>query len=210
MKRLVIVGAGGFAREVLSYALAHPACGTEWQPAGFLDDNPGALTGFDTPVGLLGSIRDHRPAPDELFVNGLGLPEAKRRCVEALKARGATFISLVHPSALIGASTEVGEGTVICPGVVLTCDIRLGVFNVLNCLSTVGHDAVIGDWTTLSGHCDITGHVTVGSGVFFGSRASVIPGRRVGDNAVVGAGAVVVGHVPEGRTVFGNPAKVLK
>ncbi|MGF1484181.1 MAG: NeuD/PglB/VioB family sugar acetyltransferase [Opitutales bacterium] len=209
MEDVYIVGAGGFAREVFAWASQHPECGARWRLAGFLDDNPKALDGFDLPVAVVGSIRDHQPKPNELLLLGLGLPKAKRACVESLQARGGHFLSLIHPSAVLGQRITLGDGVVICPGVIVTCDVRIGSYAMLNCHATVGHDALVSDYTTLSGHVDLTGHVQVGAEVFFGSRASVIPGKRVGDAAVVGAGAVVIRDVPTGSTVFGNPARVI-
>jgi acetyltransferase-like isoleucine patch superfamily enzyme len=88
-------------------------------------------------------------------------------------------------------------------------DATIGEFVVLNLRTTVGHDAIVGAWTTASAHCDIPGFVQMGEGVFLGSRASIIPGRHVGAGATIGAGAVVFGNIAPGVTVFGNPAKVL-
>ncbi|NBX34538.1 hypothetical protein EBR16_04160 [bacterium] len=80
---------------------------------------------------------------------------------------------------------------------------------MVNLHATVGHDARIGAWSTLSAHCDVTGGVQVADRVFMGSRVSIIPGRKVGARAVLGAGAVVITDVPPGVTMVGNPAKVL-
>jgi serine acetyltransferase len=77
----------------------------------------------------------------------------------------------------------------------------------LNC--TIGHDARLGPWTSLSAQCDITGHVRVADRVFLGSRASIIPGKTVGSRSIIGAGAVVVTDVPAGVTVVGIPARIL-
>ena len=97
----------------------------------------------------------------------------------------------------------------LCPGAIVTADVTLGDFVVLNLRATVGHDATVGAWTTANAHCDITGFVEVGEGVFMGSRASIIPGRKVGARAKLAAGAVVFADVAPGVTVFGNPARVL-
>jgi acetyltransferase-like isoleucine patch superfamily enzyme len=104
---------------------------------------------------------------------------------------------------------KLGKGVVICPGAVLSTDIFLGDFAMVNLNSTMGHDASLGAWSTLSAHCDLTGHVKVADRVFMGSRATVIPGKKVGARSIVGAGAVVVADVPPGVTVVGNPARVL-
>ncbi|MGF1449644.1 MAG: acetyltransferase [Opitutales bacterium] len=209
MLDVLILGAGGFAREVFAWARQHPECGARWRLAGFLDDNADALNGYDLPVGIVGPLTGHVPQGNEVFLIGLGLPKAKIACVPPLRERGASFLRLVHPSVVLGQRVHLGQGVVVCPGAVLTSDVEVGDFAMINCNATVGHDAVVGAWSTLSGHVDITGYVKVGEGVFFGTRASVIPGKQVGDGATVGAGAVVIRNVPEEATVFGNPARVL-
>ena len=206
MKRLLIVGAGHFGREVLVWASQSPALGKAWSLAGFLDDNPRALDGYETGQPLLGPISGHQPAPDEVFICAIGKPSTKRKVTGLLKGRGAVFITLVHPSVIIGRNVALGEGCVICPNCVLTCDIVLGEQVMLNIATTVGHDARIGSWSTLSGHCDITGFAQLGEEVFLGSRASVLPKVRVGDRAVVGAGAVALTNVPADTTLATRPS----
>jgi sugar O-acyltransferase (sialic acid O-acetyltransferase NeuD family) len=207
MKKLIIVGAGGFGREVYAWATAHPDCGTQWEVHGFLDDNDAALDGFNYPVGIVGQVGDYSPQSDELFICAIGAPSIKRVVCEKLIGRSAEFMGLVHPSATIGPNVNIGRGVVICPQVVLTADITIGNFAAINCHSSAGHDVMIGDWATLSGHCDVTGYVEVGEGAFLGSGARILPGKSVGAGALVGAGSVVIRSVAAGQKVFGNPAR---
>lgn len=208
MKKLFIIGAGGFGREVHAWARQHPDCGTLWEIAGFLDDNPEALrdSGDFAPIAPL---TGHRPTACYLYLNGLALPELKQKLLPTLLAAGAEFLTFVHPTAKVGERVKLGRGVVLCPGAIVTADATLGDFVVLNLRATVGHDAVVGAYVTASAHCDITGYVEVGEGVFMGSRASIIPGRKVGAGARIGAGAVVFTHVAPGITVVGNPARPL-
>ena len=208
MKKLLIIGAGGFGRELHAWARQHPDCGVRWELAGFLDDNPDALreVGDFAPVHPLVG---HRPSADHLYLNGVAQPDLKQKLLPGLVAAGAEFLTFTHPTAKVGDRVRLGRGVVLCPGAIVTADAVLGDFVVLNLRATVGHDAVVGAWTTASAHCDITGFVRVGEGVFMGSRATIIPGRQVGDHAKIGAGAVVFTHVAPGVTVFGNPARPL-
>lgn len=208
MKNLIIVGAGGFGREVYNWALADADCDRKWTITGFLDDNPAALDGFDYPVDIIDSITDYRPADNDLFICAIGAPAIKRKVCESLSGRSAQFISLIHPDSIIGMNVSIGRGAIICPKVVVTCDISIGDFVTINCHSSVGHDARIGDWTTISGHCDITGQCKLGEMVFVGSGARIVPLKTVGDHATVGAGSVVIRHVAPETKVFGNPARV--
>ncbi|MDP4788176.1 MAG: acetyltransferase, partial [Opitutales bacterium] len=204
MKKLLIVGAGGFGRELHAWASQHPDCGRAWTLAGFLDDNSEALTSFGRFAPVL-SLSGHQPSADTVYLAGLGLPSMKEKLVAPLIAAGAEFLTFVHPRALIGARVKLGKGVVICPGSVLSVDIEIGDFAMVNLNCTIGHDASVGPWTTVSAQCDITGHVRVADRVFMGSRASIIPGKSVGSRAVVGAGAVVVTDVPAAVTVVGIP-----
>jgi sugar O-acyltransferase (sialic acid O-acetyltransferase NeuD family) len=208
MKKLLIVGAGGFGREMHAWAMQHPDQGRAWAVAGFLDDNPDALAAF----GAFAPVRPltgHRPAPDEVFLCGLGLPAQKEKLVAPLRAAGATFLTFVHPRALVGERVRLGSGVVLCPGAIVSADVELGDFVMVNLQSTIGHDARVGAWSTLSAHCDVTGRVQLADRVFLGSRVSIIPGRRIGARAVLGAGAVVIADVPAGVTMVGNPARIL-
>jgi len=208
VKRLIIVGAGGFGREVLQWAIdAGYDCG-EWRIRGFLDDDPRALAAFpQVQLPIISGIAACAPRPDDFYACGLGLPALKRTCISRVLANGGRFITIVHPTAQLGANARIGCGCVICPGAVLTCDVRLGDFVTVNCQATVGHDARIGTWSTLNGHCDVTGRVHLGEGVLMGSHASVIPGVCVGDWAVIGAGSVAMFQVRPHTTVIGVPAR---
>ncbi len=206
MKRLIIVGAGGFGREVYAWAMHDPECGESWEMHGFLDDNLQALEGFDYPIGVVGAIDTYEPQEDELFLCAIGSPQVRFEVCEKLIARGANFYTLVHPSAVIGGNVTLGEGTIVCPQAVLTVDISIGEFVIINCLSSVGHDVVIGDYVSLSGHCDVTGNSQIGEGTLLGSGARILPGKKVGADALIGAGAVVIRSVGDGQKVFGNPA----
>lgn len=207
MKQLIIVGAGGFGREVFAWASQHPDCGKQWSVAGFLDDNPEALEGYGYPCGVTGAIRDWKPGRDERFVCAIGDPAVKRAVCESLLARGAEFLTLIHPTVVLGTNIKLGRGVVLCPRVTLTADIVLGDFAAVNCHSSIGHDVRVGAWTTISGHCDITGCCELGEESFLGSGARILPGRRLGERAFVGGGAVVIRSVKPGQRVFGNPAK---
>ena len=205
MEKVLIVGAGGFGRELLAWCRQHPEHGRKWTVVGFLDDTTTTLAGD---VGVVGRIVDYVPQGEKIFL-GLGMPAAKRKVVELLRRKGAIFDGFTHPSATVGERISLGIGTIVCPGAVLTSDANLGEFVTVNVCASVGHDAVIGDYSTLSGHCDVTGYAQVGDGVFMGSHAVITPKCKVGDDAVIGAGAVVFTTVRSGTTIVGNPGRQL-
>lgn len=207
MKRLIVIGAGGFGREVLGWAQDVQALSKEWEIGGFLDDNPKALDGLKYDVPIIGGIKDYMPQNDDYFVLGIGSPRGKLAIAERLMQRGAQFISLIHPTAVIGNNIIIGRGCVICPFVTITCDVKLGDFVSLNIHSVIGHDAVLGDGCTLSVHAVVTGHAYLGKGVYVANHGSILPQAKIGDFARVGAGSVVLKSVKPETTVMGVPAK---
>lgn len=205
-QRLLIVGADAFGREVLSWALHVPEHSRDWEMAGFLDSRPALLDGFDLPYGIVGDPRSFPLQDSDVVLVALGSPAARREWVGVMESRGARFATLIHPTAVLGLRNEVGAGSIICPRVVLTTNVRVGRHVVFNCGGGAGHDVTIGDFCTLSGGVDLTGHVRLGEGVMVGSHASVSPHAVIGEWATVGAGSVVMGKVPARTTVMGVPA----
>lgn len=208
MKSVYIVGAGGLGREVYDWMQEALDFRKEYRFAGFLDDNRAALQGFALEASIT-PLKEYRYQEEDYLICGIGNPQLKYKLCQPLVEAGAKFLTLIHPSAKVGARSEIGMGSVICPQVVVTCDVHVGAFVLLNLTTTVGHDAKIGDWSTVSAHCDITGSVQLGTSVFMGSGARVIPKKRVGASATLGAGAVVIRDVSEGCSVFGNPARTI-
>lgn len=207
MKRCIVVGAGGCGREVLSWALHLRQ--SEWEIVGFLDSNPKALDGTDFPFEILGDPAIWVPNENEVFISALGDPGVRMRVCGSLQSRGAKFLSIIHPSVIMALKVEIGEGCVIAPNVVISANARLERFVFVNIAASIGHDSVTGEGTTVSCHCDIMGHVSIGRECFLGSHACILPGKRVGDSATVGAGSAVVRNVASGSTVMGVPAQVL-
>lgn len=208
MKKLLIVGAGGFGRELYAWASQHPDCGRLWTLDGFLDDNLDALASFGRFASVL-PLAGHAPTADNVYLAGLGKPLLKEKFIAPLVAAGAEFLTFVHPRALVGTRVKLGQGVVICPGAILSADIAVGDFAMVNLNCTLGHDVRIGPWTSLSAQCDITGAASVGKACFLGSRATIIPGKSVGDRTVIAAGAVVMTHLPADVLAAGNPARVI-
>ena len=122
MKKLLIVGAGGFGRELYVWASQHPDCDRAWTLAGFLDDNADALAAFGS-FAPVHTLAGHKPSADTVYLAGLGMPPLKEKLVAPLVTAGAEFLTFVHPSALIGARITLGRGVVVCPGAILSVDI---------------------------------------------------------------------------------------
>jgi sugar O-acyltransferase (sialic acid O-acetyltransferase NeuD family) len=207
MKDLYILGAGGFGREVHAWLLDEQQLLQRYRLCGFIDDAPHALDQFALDCPIVTSFSELPDFENAVFVCGIGNVPLKRALCEPMLAAGASFVTLIHPTALVGPRVKLGRGVVLCPRVTLTCDVEVGDLAMINCHSTAGHDAVIREWVTVSAHCDLTGGTQVGVGAFLGSGVRVIPSKCIGANATVGAGSVVIRNVAEGAKVFGNPAR---
>ncbi len=205
--RLVIVGGGAFGRELMCWGLE--AVGATWDRMAWIDDSPQALDGYDYNLPWLGTLDEFVPAPTDRCVIAAGEPATKRKLVEQLKAKGASFATLVHPRAVIASTARLGQGTIFCPMSFASADASIGDFCTINGLSSVGHDVKLGAYSTLSAHVDLTGFVCVGEDSFFGTGAKVMPKLRIGKHARIGAGATVMRSVPDNATVYAVPARKL-
>ena len=206
MKDIIIVGAGGFGREVADWIEDINDVSPTWNVLGFLDDNLDALKGYASDYKVIGKISDWEPKPNQWYACGLAFPRAKRHCVGLLQSKGAKFATIIHPTAIISKFSEIGEGTIITQRSGLNTNTKVGKFVTL-LESRMGHDSSIGDYSTLSGDCNINGHVSIGEDVYVSCGVSIAPSKKIGDGAKIGIGSIVISNVKPGVTVFGNPAK---
>jgi sugar O-acyltransferase (sialic acid O-acetyltransferase NeuD family) len=204
---LFIVGAGGHAREVAQLVDAINRVQPTYTLCGFVERDSSAIGRRSRGHVVVASDSDFlgRHAAAAM---GLGFPQAIRRVAAlAAEARGLQWPNLVHPSAIWQPEmVTFGKGNVVCAGVILTTDVRLGSFTLINRSANISHDVEIGDWSVVNPGAQLSGDVRIGRGCLIGAGAIVLQGRRVDDGAVVGAGAVVTSDVPAGVTVVSVPA----
>jgi sugar O-acyltransferase (sialic acid O-acetyltransferase NeuD family) len=210
MKNLVIIGAGGFGREMFATAREAVGYGETFTVKGFLDGNPSALDGFSGYPEIIGTPETYQIEENDVFITALGSIAARRRCAAMIEERGGRFISVIHRSASIGPNVTVGDGSLVAHNVVLTADIKVGRHSCVFHGTVIGHDTVLEDFT------HVYSLVSVGGGVRIAEGASVFPGARIVPRVEIGAGATVgigsadVRGVPPGVTVFGVPAERLR
>jgi len=199
MGRLVIYGAGGFGREVVTAARN---CGSEIL---FLSDGPAVSVPGVTIISAA-DLRD-----DDEIVIAVADPQTRKRLAEGVRLAG----TVIAPTAIVGARVRLGGGAIICDFAITTSDVWIGSHFHCNTHSTIGHDCVVGDFVTFGPHVSCNGNVHIGDGARIGAGATIMNGTprkplRIGAGAVVGIGSVVMRNVPAGCTVFGNPATIVK
>ena len=213
-KRLVIAGAGGFGRGVYGWVAGAPGYRDEHgiDDIVFIDDRCASARepGPVAPAPIVDSIGDYQPDPSDEVLCAIGAPGARQAVVGRLRAARARFHTYIDPRAILGEGVRVGIGSIVCPGSVLSSQVVVGEHVHINFNCSVGHDTTLSDFTTLSPAVNVMGEVPVGRLAFFGGTAVVLPRLSVGAEAVVGAGAVVIESVPEGATVVGNPARIVR
>lgn len=214
---LVVVGAGGFARETAQLLRDHPRCGRAgegYELVGFLDDDP-VLHGRDvagTPV--LGPTAEavERSVRGQAVLVCVGNPRAPRSRYDLVARLGLAdeaCATVVHPLASVSGDSVVGAGSVLLAGAVLTAGVRLGRHAVVMPQVVLTHEDEVGDAVTFGAGVRLAGGVQVGDSAYLGSGSMVREGRRIGAAAVVGMGSVVLSDVPPAEVWAGVPARRL-
>lgn len=210
-QRVVILGGGAVAREILDIFEARIAAGDDVAVEGFIVDD-----GFGRPgtsingKPILGNLDWFRDAGDVRAICSLGYPEHRHDFVNRAKDRGVRFCNAIHPSAVVTPRVRIGEGVMIGPGCTFTNGITLADHVHVNPGCTLGHDVTLETHATLAPGVHLSGYVTVGEGAFVGTGSCAIQRVTVGAWAVVGAGATLIHDVPPNATAVGTPARTIK
>ena len=210
-QRIAIYGASGFGRELAWLAESHDSL----RVLCFIDDNPTKCGSTLNGIPVYGFEDLCNFGKEVKTVVGIGDPKIRDAITRKVASAGLDFITLIHPDVKSSKLVEIGRGTVICPGTILTTNIKLGKHVQINLGCTIGHDVVMDDYATLAPGVHISGWVHIGKRVYIGTGAVIINGTQdkpiiIGDDAVIGAGACVTLSIPEGETWVGVPAKVIK
>ena len=212
LRSVVIIGAGGFARETLDVIDAANSDELRYDVLGYIVDpeygSPGTLVNELPILGGFDWLEAH--ASEVFAICGVGASHHRHHLIRRAEALGCEFFSVVHPRAILTRWLELGRGVVVTAGCILTNKIQVGDHVHLNLDCTIGHDATIGDYVTLAPGVHVSGNVTVGDGSYVGTGTNIIEGLQIGEWSTIGAGSTVIEDVPPNTTVVGVPGRVIK
>jgi sugar O-acyltransferase (sialic acid O-acetyltransferase NeuD family) len=184
MKNLIFVCAGGFFLELLEYVTQEIESNhlENIKVKGFIDDAEGYV--YEN-IDNLGSIVNYIPQDDDIFIIALGSPVIRSKIYLSLKNKGASFFTYVHSSSWVSPSAEIGEGTIICPFVIINANAKVSTNVAINVHASVGHEAIISESCVLSPYAAINGNSSLGAMSFMGTRTTIFPNVNVGSKCIV-------------------------
>lgn len=208
MKKIIFIGSGAVASEVISYLedIEKQNPEAKYHIHGFLNDNHEDFViksekyGFDAP--FLGSITEHHFSSEFNYIFGFADPNGKSKIIERLEnSSDINFPNIIHPSVVISKTAKLGKGNVIYPNTVIGPNCIIANFNLVTSYSFISHDCEIGSYNFLS-TAGLAGNVKIGEKNFFGIRSTVIPSVMIGSNNTIQAGMVLDKNVTDNETIF--------
>jgi sugar O-acyltransferase (sialic acid O-acetyltransferase NeuD family) len=213
-KKIALYGGGGFGREVAWLIQSCSSCDTSYEIACFIDDDSSKRGTEINEIQVMDLEKARRVFPEAHIVCVVGNPQKRQKLIERVAKNGFGFETIIHPGTEKSKWIDIGIGTIICAGNILTTNIVIGRHVHINLDCTIGHDVVLGDFTTIAPGVHISGWVHCGKRVYIGTGAVIVNGTEdhpitIGNDVTIGAGACVTRSVKPGTTVVGIPAKPL-
>lgn len=207
---LIILGTGGNCLDILDTVRDHPL---GFSCVGFLDDDKAKWHQNVYGVPVLGPLNSAADYPDATFINGIGSPRTYWQKPKIIAQTGLSierFATIIHPSATVSRSAEIGRGVVILQHVTIAAGSRVGHHVILLPSSIVSHHAVVGDYSAVAGAACISSSVRIAESCYVGSNSTIKEGVVIGQGSLLGAGCVVIRDVAPWTVVVGNPARYLR
>lgn len=202
MKKVAIIGAGGFGRETAWLLAQLP----QFDFVGFFDDKEKNAAPENLPI--LGKVSDVHQLPGGTgLVIAIANPQIRQEIAKQID-RHFEFPNVIHPQVVLdGPQNSVGRGNIIAAGVIITTNVHIHDFCIINLACTIGHDTQLSNYCSLMPQCSVSGHVTLGERCYVGAGARILQNLEMGADTVVGAGAVVTKSCAAGKKLMGVPAK---
>lgn len=207
---LCIYGAHGLAQEVNIIAKKVNYETKRWTEILYIDDINDMKDIHGTKVYKLEKLLDTYDKDELEMVIAVGEPAIRELLYRKAKEKKIRLVSLVHPGVYIDETTEIGEGVVVCEGVTITCNVKIGDNTYIQPHAVVGHDIKIGKHTVIGSNCQIGGADVIGDRVFMGFLSGTKDHISVGNDVIISAGSIVFKDLPDETIVVGNPARIMK
>lgn len=209
MKDIIIVGSGGFAREVVWLLEEKNLIEPEWNILGYVSNEKTALMGKYPILGDDEWLLHY--ANEACIACCIGNGSIRKTIIDKLANKtNFSYPNIIANGVTMSESVRLGKGCIICTASVLTVDINIGDFFICNLDCTIGHDVNINNYVTLNPSVNISGNVTIGDETTIGTGCNIIQGISIGTHTTLGAGAVAVTNLPSDCTAVGVPAKIIK
>jgi len=200
MKNIILYGAGGHCHAVIELINSL----NEFQPLIIYDDNPEANEILDIEI----TSNKSTLSQTEALCITIGNNKIRKEIANSFKEK--EFPSFVHSTAHIYPSCSYGNGTQILPLSLLDAEVQMGNFCIINNHATLSHNVILEDFVHVAIQETIAGGVYIGEGTLIGAGSIILPEIKIGKWVTIGAGSVVTKDVPDGATVIGNPARIIK
>jgi sugar O-acyltransferase (sialic acid O-acetyltransferase NeuD family) len=212
MKKILIYGAGGFGREIACLISSINQVKKQWELIGFIDDGLpiGHINRFGKVVGNLDILNNIQESI--AVVISVASPEILKKLTETIVNPNIWYPNLIAPDVRFHDpdSFVPGIGNVIFFSCRISCDVKIGDFNLMNSLASLGHDVKIGNRNVLNPAVRISGDCRIGNDNFFGVQSVILQGITIGNNTRIGASSVVIRATKDQSLYFGNPARRIK
>lgn len=207
MKNIIILGSGGFAREVIWLIEDLNKVKMQYHIMGIITNNIDEMEKIEYPyLGNDECLSDYEGKNIGLVI-AIGGGKVRKKIAQKLHKKDFDYPNLISKDAVMGNNLKLGQGNIICSQTILTTDIVIGDFNIINLSCTLGHDTVLDDFITVNPGTNISGNVHIGNECEIGTGAKIIQGINISEKTIIGAGGVVVRDTEPDGTYIGVPAK---
>ncbi|MFQ7110035.1 MAG: acetyltransferase [Anaerovoracaceae bacterium] len=211
MKDLVIIGAGGFGREVADTVKRINDENSKYNLIGFIDDDESVVGNEINGIEVLGNTEflKRKINNDVRAAIAIASSDIKKYVASLLKGY-VVWENIIDPTVIISESNIMGVGNIIQPFVVINANSKIGNHCTINYGCGLGHDVILDDYVSLMPMCNVTGNVHLNESVYLGADVCIIPSVNIEKESIVGAGTTVIKDIVETGTYVGNPARRVK
>ncbi len=210
MKDIIIIGSGGYGKEVKTVIDAINKISPTWNVTAFYDDAFTGNVAIIDGINCLGTIDDliSLNHEDLNLVFGIADRNVVNNVVDKFKNNNTIkFPNIIHPTVEINSGVVLGKGNVIVFGCFLSCDVILGDFNFFNTFVSIGHDTIIGNFNCLMPRTQISGYTVIGNHNFFGMNSALLQNKKIGNNNIINSYTFLTKNITNDRKYFGVPGK---